>query len=440
MALNGLRVAVAGAGLAGLAAAQRLQRAGAEVQVIEARDRVGGRVWTIRDGLNGQHAEAGADLIESSQTTLLDLARELRLPLTRILRHGFGYYGITCSGRQAVQPLSAVGRTVQQEIDTLLRDYVLGEQRWDGAVARRAGRMSVARWLRRCRAEPWVVERFRGLRNLFLADPEDLSLLALMDFLADEGPLGPERMFRVRGGNDRLATELAKDLRHAPIYGATLRRVRQRSRRVVLSIETRGRRADLETDYFVCALPASTARDVRFEPALPPMQRDAMARLQYGPATRVLVHFSRLFWLRRAGRAFGTALPIGAVWDGSEDQRGPAAILTLLAGGRASAAVRRILSREGTPGVVNRLTWLGRPSKVLATRVIAWERDRWARGGYAYFDPAFDPLWRDWLARPAGRIVFAGEHTSIRWQGYMNGAIESGFRAAAEIEALEFGR
>ena len=57
-------------------------------------------------------------------------------------------------------------------------------------------------------------------------------------------------------------------------------------------------------------------------------------------------------------------------------------------------------------------------------------------GGYAYFDPGFDPLCRAWLARPAGRIVFAGEHTSVRWQGYMNGAIESGLRAAAEADAL----
>jgi monoamine oxidase len=79
---------------------------------------------------------------------------------------------------------------------------------------------------------------------------------------------------------------------------------------------------------------------------------------------------------------------------------------------------------------------LGKPSSVLASRVVVWEHDPWARGGYAYFDPTFDPLWRAWLARPAGRVVFAGEHTSHRWQGYMNGAIESGQRAAEEIVAM----
>jgi monoamine oxidase len=65
-----------------------------------------------------------------------------------------------------------------------------------------------------------------------------------------------------------------------------------------------------------------------------------------------------------------------------------------------------------------------------------WEQDPWARGGYAFFDPAFDPSLRAWLARPFGRVFFAGEHTSVKWQGYMNGAVESGRRAAAEVAAV----
>ena len=71
-----------------------------------------------------------------------------------------------------------------------------------------------------------------------------------------------------------------------------------------------------------------------------------------------------------------------------------------------------------------------------ASRQIVWEQEPLSRGGYAYFDPSFDPSLRAWLARPCGRLFFAGEHTSIKWQGYMNGAVESGRRAAAEIAAV----
>jgi monoamine oxidase len=177
--------------------------------------------------------------------------------------------------------------------------------------------------------------------------------------------------------------------------------------------------------------------DVVFEPALPARQQEAIARLRYGAATRALLQFSERFW-RKIGRplAFGSDRATGAVWDGNEQQRGPAGILSLLAGGGASRALQDILSHEGPAGVVSRLRWLGRPTSLVASRAIVWEDDRWALGGYAYFDSTFDPRLRDVIGQPAGRVLFAGEHTSIRWQGYMNGAIESGQRAAAEVVAL----
>jgi monoamine oxidase len=88
--------------------------------------------------------------------------------------------------------------------------------------------------------------------------------------------------------------------------------------------------------------------------------------------------------------------------------------------------------------MVRMLEWLGASTaELVASRQIVWEHDPHARGGYAFFDPGFDPDLRQWLARPAGRVFFAGEHTSIRWQGYMNGAVESGRRAAAEIAAIK---
>jgi monoamine oxidase len=79
-------------------------------------------------------------------------------------------------------------------------------------------------------------------------------------------------------------------------------------------------------------------------------------------------------------------------------------------------------------------------AEVDAIHTHTWEDDPFARGGYAYFDPGFDPCWRAQLGRRAGRIVFGGEHTSQRWQGYMNGAVESGLRAAEEIKAGPWAR
>jgi monoamine oxidase len=83
------------------------------------------------------------------------------------------------------------------------------------------------------------------------------------------------------------------------------------------------------------------------------------------------------------------------------------------------------------------LDWFGTATaQLLHSRMVIWEEDPWVRGGYAYFHAGHDPNLRRWLARPFGRILFAGEHTSLKWQGYMNGAVESGLRAATEVCAL----
>ena len=158
--------------------------------------------------------------------------------------------------------------------------------------------------------------------------------------------------------------------------------------------------------------------------------------LRYGAATRLVLQFRRRFW-NKPGRpnAFGSDQAFGAVWDGNEQQRGPHGILSFLAGGTASRELQSILRTGGPEAVAGQIRWLGRPTQVVASRSVTWEDDQWARGGYAYVDPRFNPALRDWLARPAGRVVFAGEHTSVKWQGYINGAILSGHRAAAEIRA-----
>jgi monoamine oxidase len=427
-------VVIAGGGLAGLAAARVLTKRRVRVTVVEARDRVGGRVWTIRDGFAArQHAEGGADLIESSQAAVCRLAHELQLPLVKILKGGFGFYGTGADGKRAFAKDVGHLRSLFEPFQEPLEQYKLIENRWDGPIARAFARESVAAYLTRVRAGRTAIERARGLRGLFLADPEDLSLIALLDFLSSNGFGGDDDMLRVKGGNDLLATRMAEALPSPVRLPTVLQRVRQTGSGIVATVDD-GSRHEIAADALIVAMPASTVRDVVFEPAVPDAQWGAITTLKYGGATRVLMQFASRFWVRRGRpRAFGSDLPTGAVWDGNEQQGDRPGILSFLAGGRASDDVVSILNREDTNGIVDRIRWLGRPSRVLASQVIRWNDDPWVKGGYAFFDPEFDPRGRDLVALPAGRVHFAGEHTSVRWQGYMNGAIESGERAAAEI-------
>jgi monoamine oxidase len=168
------------------------------------------------------------------------------------------------------------------------------------------------------------------------------------------------------------------------------------------------------------------------------MQARAIDSLKYGRTTKALLQFDQSFW-RKKGRpqACGTDAPTGAFWDANEEQAGEAGILTLMAGGQASEDTQKIVAQRGVEGLVEELDWMGsRSATLLHSRIVTWEDDPWAQGGYAYFDSSFDPHLREWLARPHGRIAFAGEHTSVNWQGYMNGAVESGLRAAEEVCAM----
>src|SRR5262245_25318872 len=277
--LKGVSVIVAGAGLAGLAAARELESRGAAVTGVEARTRVGGRVWTFRDQFAArQHAEAGADLIENEQRHVLELAKALGLELSPILRDGFGCYGPSArGGRQIHRGMGSFAR-IGALVAPLVKDFKLAEERWDSPVATAIGRRSVQSWLDEIDAPRAAKDRLRAFRGFFLADPEDLSLLPVVEQFAEWGHPGERRFFRIKGGNDRLASSVAKRLRGALLLGTYVRRVVQHDDRVTVTIEALGKpHTEITAEYFVCALPASTARGVLFEPALPAPQHDAIA-------------------------------------------------------------------------------------------------------------------------------------------------------------------
>lgn len=436
--LEGTSVLVVGAGLAGLAAARDLIALGAQVTVVDARPRVGGRVHTCREGFaDGQHAEAGADMINEDHAAIRKLTAELGLKLTRILRSGWGFVGPDPRGRMKILPRGVVRgwRRMSDALADLSRRYHLAERRWDSTISADLARRSVSDWLTASQADDELRATAIGMRGFFLADPEELSLLALVEQFSDDDA-APGTLYRIDGGNDRLAAALAAPLGDRLKLNTELVAVSHRGRGVRASVKNGRHAAQLQSDYLLFTVPASVLRRIPITPTLPAQQHEAIGRLRYGHATKTLLQFPKRFWQSAVRpRAFASAQPWGALWDANEEQRGHAGILSLLAGGSASDGTRDILTRDGIKGLVRSLDWLGQPGEVGTWHQIVWETDPWARGGYAYFDPSYNPTLRAWLAQRCGPLFFAGEHTSLAFQGYMNGAIESGRRAAAEIAA-----
>src|SRR5262245_6193943 len=440
--LSGASVLVAGAGLAGLSAAHDLVNLGAHVTVLDARDRVGGRVWTVLAPFaEGQHAEAGGDMIDEAQHEIRVLAAEYKLKLTRILRQGFAYVRTDSNGKPRIVPQSgARGWTrLGDALGDVIRPYKLAERRWYSPIASAIARKSVASWIDAIKADEELRLTATGLRGFFLADPDELSLIAFADqFGGDDQASWPGAMYRIEGGNGALPAAIAAFLGIRVRLRTDVIAVSQRGSTVRVTVRDAGGQSTLEADYAILALPTPLLRRIPITPSLPARQHEAIAALKYGRATKTLLQVSNRFWRSTARpRAFGSALPFGALWEGNEEQRGRTGILSLMAGGGASDATQDIVNKSGPQGLLQALDWLGsKRADLVASQQTVWEHDPYSRGGYAFFDPTFDPELRAWLARPAGRLFFAGEHTSIKWQGYMNGAVESGRRAAAEIAAL----
>src|SRR5471032_3055994 len=363
--LSGVSVLVAGAGLAGLAAARDLIALGATVTVIDVRDRVGGRVWTIRDGFaEGQHAEAGGDMIDGDQHAIRELAAEVGLKLTRILKGGFGYVRPDQTGRAKILARNAMRgwERLAGELSALAKPYTLAERRWDSPITADLARRSVATWLDQVKADAELRATATGLRGFFLADPDELALIALVDQFSDSEAPAPGAMYRIEGGNDKLTAALAAPLGERLHLSTDVVALSHRGKVVRVSVKNNRALAQINCDYAILALPATLLRRMPITPALPAQQHEAIVRLKYGRATKTLLQFSRRFW-RAPGRprAFGSALPFGAVWDGNEEQRGQPGILSLLAGGSASDATRAIIARDGIKGLVSTLDWLGAP-------------------------------------------------------------------------------
>jgi monoamine oxidase len=433
--MHGIRVAIAGAGLAGLSAAHELARTGVTVTVVDARNYAGGRVRTIRDFAQQQHAELGGEFIEPDHTEIIGLCREFDLRLVPVLRSGFTHRFRDADGTYHVNR-TASWDALRDALSPLVGRYKVARGDPSSDAVREISTISLAEWLRRSKAPADVHAMAKALRGFFLADADEISVLPVVEQIVKGGSSAQVTFFRIDAGNDRLVDALARATPGRVLLGHSIDAVANALDRVIVSVtDPAGHRQQVEADYLIMTLPASTLRDVDIQPGLPEDQRRAIGHLSYGRATKVLLQSSTMLFGPRRARAFATDGCVGAFWDATEEQGNSASIIAFLAGGSASVELREAAGTDGQR-VLSELCWLGvQRAPVTAVHIGDWTADPWARGGYAFLDPGFDPSWRSLLARRAGRIVFAGEHTSERWQGYMNGAVESGQRAARELLA-----
>jgi monoamine oxidase len=449
------RIVVIGAGLAGLTCAYRLKQAGYTAQVYEASDRLGGRCWSIRGAFaDGQIAEHGGELIDQGHNAIRNLVNELGLTLDNLLRaeaNGTDLRGYFKGSPYSIDDITDDLKQVWQKIhsDTSAASYPTTFES-STQRGRELDRMSIVDWIEES-VPGGMGSRLGQLLDVaynieYGADSSEQSSLNLLYLLGFAGQ-GQLRLFgksnekyHVRGGNDQIPARLGAALAAQITTGAELTAIRKTSAGgYSLSVRIGSKTTTLTADKVVLALPFSILRRSVDVSAAGFSDRKLLAIRELGMGTNSKLHVQ---FRTRPWNALGcngdTLADTGYqnTWEVTRAQQGASGILVDYTGGTIGASfgtgtptqrAQKFLTQiePVLPGLTQQ--WNGRAT------LDFWPAYEWTRGSYSYWKVGQYTSFAGIEGRQEGNAHFCGEHTSIDFQGYLNGAVETGERAAGEV-------
>ena len=449
-------IVVVGAGLAGLTCAYRLGQAGYSAQVHEASDRVGGRCWTGRGFFaDGQIYEHGGELIDQGHNQIRNLAQELGLDLDNLLRaevNGselLGYFdGAPYTYAEMTDDIKGIWQKVHKDVSAASYPTL-----FDNFTPRgfELDHLSIIDWLNETIPGGGAATRLGQLLDVaynieYGAESDQQSSLNLLYLLAYSGQgqfrvFGPSNeKYHVRGGNDQIPSRLADQLAGQITTGSELVAVKKTATGgYTLTFRQGSRTTTVNADKVVLALPFSIIRrSVNVSKAgFSARKLQAINEQGMGTNSKLHLQFTRRHWsdLGSNGETFADT-GYQNTWEVSRGQAGTSGILVDYTGGNIGASFG-----SGTP-TSRAQQFLAQIEPVLPglpqhwngkATIDFWPGYEWTRGSYSYWKVGQYTAFAGIEGRQEGNAHFCGEHTSIDFQGYLNGAVETGERVAGEV-------
>jgi monoamine oxidase len=448
------RIIVVGAGLAGLCAAFELANSGHDVVVLEAQNRPGGRVHTMREGFaDGLHAEAGASRIPTTHDLTIRYVQQFGLRLVPFatedkpdVRYVAGERILTRRGAEFQWP-SAVPPAERQMTPAYIR------QQYFEALADEITNPLSADWV------PSSLLRYDGMtRDDFLRSksvPESavkmfslgttavanmrsfldlLHEIAVARALARKAGTSDEHLLKIATGNDDLPRAFASRLGTRVRYGSELIRVEHDDRGVRAFVRRHGAGETVTGDRLICAIPFTKLRAVEIVPALPEAKRKAIQQLKYLSSTRIYLQSRTRYWANEGASGFARTDFPSEIWDATYGQDGIRGISMSYLMGTSAQKVAALPPADQLNLAVKETerVFPGMRDNYDGGVVKVWDDDPWVRGAMAYLAPGEVQSLEPHIGTPVGRIHFAGEHASSL-RGWMQGALESSLRVVREI-------
>ncbi len=459
-AAAGKRVVIVGAGLAGLTAAYVLAKAGVRATIYEGAPRIGGRCWTDRESFaEGQVAERGGELIDTSHEEIRALCAQFDLPLDDLIAtepkgsEGFFFFdGGAYATADVERDFAAVRPRLAADAKILGDD--MPTYRKHTAEQRRLDRMPASQWIdtrvpggRASRLGQLIVNAYGEELG---GDPDEISAVTVVSLLAGSPAdrFSPyeesDQRYHIRGGNDLLVTKLAERAGNIETHSRLVALSRRADGRCRLVILRDGAEREEIADRVILALPFTLLRVVDLRDAgFGARKMQSINELGMGRNTKLQLQFTRRFWLDDRGGVRGNGEyrlrgSFQTTWEVTRAQAGDAGVLNFFSGGSAAVAAGLTGIEAQAQGSLGELArYVPASERAWNGRVIrnAWDRNPWSLGSYALVKPGQYTSFYGVEAEARGNVHFAGEHTSIESQGYLNGGVESGMRAAGEVLA-----
>lgn len=446
------RVVIVGAGLAGLTCAYRLLQQGITARVFDANARLGGRTFSLHGSGLGNRVELGGEFIDSGHKRIQKLSQELGLSLLdlpaasrNLTQERYFIRGQHYTERDMVEAFRPVARLLQNDF-AALGEPTYASYASHSAKARELDRLSIREWL----AVHGVADPIRTLLDIaytaeYGLETEQqsyLNLLYLIDVEGDPFRLygDSDEAFTLREGNASIAERLAARLPTSVQLESRLEAVKRRADGALrISLSVAGSSVEVIADRLVLAVPFNQLRKADLRVALSAAKRRALANLRYGTNAKLMAGTAARPWVASGstGTSFNDAV-YHESWDAARGFPGSAGVAASFSGGNLGLAMgsgsadfqaRRFLSRLDGVYAGTSALYTGHAVR------FHWPTAKFFEGSYACYGPTDYTTFLGSEGEAEGNVHFCGEHTSTEAQGYMEGAVDSGERVAAEISA-----
>ena len=448
--LTDKKIVVVGAGIAGLNAAYQLKKLGLNATVYEAGNRTGGRMYTIKNYFgNNITTDIGGEFVDTTHEEIILLTKELELDFydlraEKLTNKTFFFGGRSYSEAELGEALKPFVAQMEKDIRSLpaIKNYTTA------AAFQKLDQLSIAGYLKTLGITGWLYDFIYVVltREYGMEASEQSALNFLIMFDVPETTdtnyelFGAEHeVFKIKGGSQHLTDALAATLKATIRLQHQLESITQNKNGTSLIFNNKEKKITVQADYVVMTLPFSILRKIPFNAAMPEQKRKCIDELGYGNSCKFIMGFKEKVW-RTAGKQGYTFTDktFGCGWDSSQVQSDKEGGFTVFGGGQFAEEINAQKQEKLSTNFVKALDTIypGAAKGYTGKNIkFCWAKSPVAKAGYSSFKTGQWSTLAGWEAVPVGNIHFAGEHTSLEFQGYMNGAALTGKMAAEQIAA-----